>query len=179
MATDRDLEGYEPNSSILSVSEARMEDSGSQIEPTEPRVLEITTTATTTTNEVVVPSVQNLPIFEENSARKRSNQDRRAAASPPPPMITTDRDLEREEQNLSINSGDVTGRERLRRHRAEMAGKVRIPEIWGQERLLKDWVDCSAIDRCLVPKGVVSARKALVEECRRANSAGLRIENWC
>ncbi|KAI9127939.1 hypothetical protein K1719_000932 [Acacia pycnantha] len=28
----------------------------------------------------------------------------------------------------------------------EVAGRVWIPEIWGQEELLKDWTDCSAFD---------------------------------
>ncbi|KAK8663081.1 hypothetical protein V6N13_024962 [Hibiscus sabdariffa] len=70
------------------------------------------------------------------------------------------------------------GRERLKRHRIEMAkSRVWIPDIWGQEELLKDWVDCSAFDDCLVPSGIMSARAALVEEGRRATSARLRIEN--
>ncbi|KAK8531267.1 hypothetical protein V6N13_010365 [Hibiscus sabdariffa] len=70
------------------------------------------------------------------------------------------------------------GRERLKRHRIEMAkSRVWIPDIWGQEELLKDWVDCSAFDDCLVPSGIMSARAALVEDGRRATSGGLRIEN--
>ncbi|XVE96434.1 hypothetical protein REPUB_Repub02eG0221500 [Reevesia pubescens] len=71
------------------------------------------------------------------------------------------------------------GRERLKKHRIEVAGRVWIPEIWGQEELLKDWVDCSAFDASLVPSGIMSARAALVEEGRRANSGGFRIENRC
>lgn len=74
---------------------------------------------------------------------------------------------------------EVSGREKLQRHRSDVAGQVWIPEIWGQEELLKDWIDCSAFDRSLVPSGIMSARDALVEECRRANSGGLRIENRC
>lgn len=70
-------------------------------------------------------------------------------------------------------------RERLKRHRIEVAGRVWIPDIWGQEDLLKDWIDCSAFDACLVPKGIMSAREALVEEGRRATSGRLRIENRC
>lgn len=78
------------------------------------------------------------------------------------------------------DSGEVSGRERLKRHHKEMAGRVWIPDIWGQESYLKEWVDCSAFDSCLVPNGVVSARRALVEECRRANSSrGMTIENRC
>ncbi|KAK8715542.1 hypothetical protein V6N13_042876 [Hibiscus sabdariffa] len=64
------------------------------------------------------------------------------------------------------------GREKLKRHRIEVAGRVWIPEIWGQEELLKDWVHCSAFDECLVPPGIMSARAALVEQ-------GTRIENRC
>uniref|UniRef100_A0A9I9CWF6 Protein BIC1 n=2 Tax=Cucumis melo TaxID=3656 RepID=A0A9I9CWF6_CUCME len=71
------------------------------------------------------------------------------------------------------------GRERLKRHRREMAGRVWIPEIWGQEELLKDWIDCSAFDACLFPTGIGSARAALVEERRRANNGGLTLENRC
>ncbi|XP_021908707.1 uncharacterized protein LOC110822800 [Carica papaya] len=71
------------------------------------------------------------------------------------------------------------GRERLKRHRIEVAGSVWIPEIWGQEKLLKDWIDCSTFDASLVPGGILSARAALVEEGRRANSGRLRIENRC
>ncbi|KAG1369690.1 protein BIC1-like [Cocos nucifera] len=71
------------------------------------------------------------------------------------------------------------GREKLKRHRMEMAGRVWIPERWGQESLLKDWKDCAAFDRYLVPKGLTLAREALVDECRRSNSGSLRVENRC
>ncbi|KAF5750507.1 hypothetical protein HS088_TW03G00844 [Tripterygium wilfordii] len=71
------------------------------------------------------------------------------------------------------------GRERIKRHRIEVAGRVWIPDIWGQEELLKDWIDCSAFDACLVPNGIVSARASLVREGRRANSTGITIENSC
>ncbi|KAF8403287.1 hypothetical protein HHK36_011389 [Tetracentron sinense] len=72
----------------------------------------------------------------------------------------------------TVNSTGDSGRERLKRHRTEVAGRVWIPEIWGQEELLKDWIDCSAFDAPLVPGGIISARAALVEEGRRANSSG-------
>jgi hypothetical protein len=74
---------------------------------------------------------------------------------------------------------DGGGRERLKKHRVEVAGRVWIPDIWGQEELLKDWIDCSAFDASLVPTGIMSAREALAEEGRRANSSGIRIENRC
>ncbi|XP_059646700.1 uncharacterized protein LOC132293290 [Cornus florida] len=76
---------------------------------------------------------------------------------------------------------DVTGRERLKRHRIEMAGRTWIPDIWGQEELLKDWIDCTKFDDAsLVTNNVImSARAALVQEGRRANSSRFRIENRC
>ncbi|CAN6234928.1 unnamed protein product [Urochloa humidicola] len=88
-------------------------------------------------------------------------------------------------------------RERLKRHRREMAGRVWVPELWGQEKLLKDWVDCAVFDRPMVPAGLLTARRALIAECcggtrtRRpdhrtspaASSAGssppLRVRNGC
>ncbi|KAK7355444.1 hypothetical protein VNO80_14700 [Phaseolus coccineus] len=75
--------------------------------------------------------------------------------------------------------GEASNRERLKRHRVEVSGRVWIPEIWGQEDLLKDWIDCTAFDASLVPSRIVMARTALVEEGRRATSGGLRFENRC
>ncbi|KAI3874433.1 hypothetical protein MKX03_004763 [Papaver bracteatum] len=68
----------------------------------------------------------------------------------------------------------VSGRERLKRHRNEVAGRVWIPDLWGHEKLLKEWTDCSAFDSTLFPNGLMSARAALVREGRRAN-----MENRC
>lgn len=87
-------------------------------------------------------------------------------------------------QSIATAAGDeedgaVCGRERLKRHRVDVAGRVWIPEIWGQEELLNDWIDCSALDRSLFPTGVSSAREALAEEGRRKNSGGLPIGNRC
>ncbi|EYU35484.1 hypothetical protein ABFS82_10G053000 [Erythranthe guttata] len=70
---------------------------------------------------------------------------------------------------------DAAGRERLKRHRVEVAGRVWIPDMWGQENFLKDWIDCTAFDASLVNSSITSARDSLVEEARRANSARLRI----
>lgn len=79
----------------------------------------------------------------------------------------------------SMAKPEDSAREKLKRHRVEVAGQVWIPDIWGQEELLKDWIDCSAFDASLVPNGIMSARSALVQEGRRANSSGIRIENRC
>ncbi|KAL3825769.1 hypothetical protein ACJIZ3_021798 [Penstemon smallii] len=68
-----------------------------------------------------------------------------------------------------------SGRERLKRHRMEVAGRVWIPEMWGQENLLKDWIDCTAFDASLVKSSIMSARAALVEEGRRPNSTRLEL----
>jgi len=85
-------------------------------------------------------------------------------------------------------------RERLKRHRREMAGRVRVPEMWGQEKLLKDWVDCAVFDRPMVPTGLLTARRALIADCctthrpdRRtsppsstaSSSPPLRVRNGC
>ncbi|KAK6926579.1 hypothetical protein RJ641_008298 [Dillenia turbinata] len=64
------------------------------------------------------------------------------------------------------NEYQDSGRERLRRHQREVAGRVMIPDEWGQEELLKDWVDYSSFDALLVPSGIGSAREALVAEGR-------------
>ncbi|OVA09984.1 hypothetical protein BVC80_1751g151 [Macleaya cordata] len=72
---------------------------------------------------------------------------------------------------------EATGREKLKRHRLEVAGRVWIPDLWGQEKLMKDWIDCSAFNASLVPAGILSARAALVEERQQANSGGLRLKD--
>ncbi|KAG8070898.1 hypothetical protein GUJ93_ZPchr0006g43818 [Zizania palustris] len=76
-------------------------------------------------------------------------------------------------------AGEDSARERLKRHRMEMAGRVRIPEMWGQERLLKDWVDCAVFDRPLAAtRGLLNARDALVAECADARRP-LLLQNSC
>ncbi|KAI3732879.1 hypothetical protein L1987_64090 [Smallanthus sonchifolius] len=70
---------------------------------------------------------------------------------------------------------EESGRERLKKHRVEMAGRVWIPDIWGQEDLLKEWKDCTVFDSSLKNKSIMSARTALVQEARST----VRIENKC
>ncbi|XP_048136799.1 protein BIC2-like [Rhodamnia argentea] len=75
-----------------------------------------------------------------------------------------------------------SGRERLKRHRGEVAGRVPIPDLWGQEIFLKDWMDYSAFDAFLAPKGVASAREVLMAEGRRRQATSnqrLKIEGRC
>lgn len=73
------------------------------------------------------------------------------------------------------DAGEST-RERLKRHRREMAGKVWVPELWGQEKLLKDWMDCSAFDRPLVPAGLLTAP---TPRASCSASPPLRVQNGC
>lgn len=117
---------------------------------------------------------------DNNNNSKMLNQNQNNIADQPEPKrprvsVTSDPD-----QNCSRciakpettkTADEDSGREKLTRHRMEMAEALWIPDVWGQESFLKEWVDCSAFDSSLVPKGVASARQALVEECRRANSA--------
>ncbi|XP_062083029.1 uncharacterized protein LOC133789271 [Humulus lupulus] len=83
-----------------------------------------------------------------------------------------------------------SGRERLKRHREEVAGRVLVPDKWGKEELMKDWIDYSSFDKLLAPTGLTSAREALVVDAgRRRNGASssstqpssptARIENRC
>lgn len=76
-------------------------------------------------------------------------------------------------------SSEESGRERLKRHRVAVAGSVWIPDIWGQEERMKDWIDCSVFDASLVSSRIMSARAALMAEGRRPSSSGLRISNGC
>ncbi|KAI3694588.1 hypothetical protein L1987_77555 [Smallanthus sonchifolius] len=70
---------------------------------------------------------------------------------------------------------EESGRERLKRHRVEMSGRVWIPDTWGHEDRLKSWIDCTVFDSCLEKRSIVSAREALIQEGRST----LRIENSC
>lgn len=74
----------------------------------------------------------------------------------------------------SIANAVDSGREKLKRHWNEVAGKMSIPERWGQEGFLKEWVDYSSFDALLAPNGAVSAREALVAEARRSLKKGCR-----
>jgi hypothetical protein len=78
------------------------------------------------------------------------------------------------------SAGEESARERLKRHRTEVAGRVRIPDMWGQECLLKDWVDCAVFDRPLAATaGLLNARDALVAARRPAARRPLRVQNGC
>lgn len=73
---------------------------------------------------------------------------------------------------------EEAGRERLRRHREQVAGQVLIPDKWGQEQLLKDWTDYTAFDPLLAPhRMIVAARDALIADARKARSQRLRLQS--
>ncbi|XP_010244926.1 PREDICTED: uncharacterized protein LOC104588614 [Nelumbo nucifera] len=97
-------------------------------------------------------------------------EDRPVAESQCPSPTAVVNVVQKEPVNVDPSVPEVSGRERLKRHRIEMAGRVWIPEIWGQEDFLKDWIDSSAFNSSLVPNGLMSARAALIEESHRANS---------
>jgi len=69
---------------------------------------------------------------------------------------------------------EESARERLKRHRTDMAGRVRIPDMWGQERLLKDWVDCAVFDR---PAGRLLDR--LPRACMQLRSSQVLFFSFC
>ncbi|MCD7467262.1 hypothetical protein HAX54_004591 [Datura stramonium] len=82
-----------------------------------------------------------------------------------------------------VHDGDKTGeffivpeklglsrREKLKRHRREVGGRVCVPERWGYEGSLREWVDCSSFDKILAPNGLKSAREALMSQGKRARS---------
>ncbi|PNX86745.1 soft fertilization envelope protein, partial [Trifolium pratense] len=61
---------------------------------------------------------------------------------------------------------EITGRERLKRHREEMKGKVKVPENWEKEKKLKEWVDYTKFDALIfAPHAlIVTARDALIAD---------------
>ncbi|KAH7854354.1 hypothetical protein Vadar_012905 [Vaccinium darrowii] len=118
----------------------------------------------------------------ETQFKKQANEpedDQTESQNPVPGRVRTHADTGASCEAAAAG-GEVNGRERLKRHRVEVAGRVWIPDMWGQEELLKDWIDCTVFDASLRRSNIMSARAALVEEGRmRANSSGLRIENRC
>ena len=79
----------------------------------------------------------------------------------------------------------LSGRERLKRHREEVAGKVPIPESWGKEGLLVGWMDFSTFDASFTSSQIVSARAALMADAgddpgaRESRAQRLRVESSC
>ncbi|CAN8255090.1 unnamed protein product [Cochlearia groenlandica] len=79
----------------------------------------------------------------------------------------------------------LSGRERLKRHREEVAGKVPIPENWGKEGLLMGWMDFSAFDAAFTSSQIVSARASLMADAgddvgaSGSRTQRLRVESSC
>lgn len=86
---------------------------------------------------------------------------------------TTTTTLMHKEKEASRNM-EESGRERLKRHRVEMSGRVWIPDIWGQEDDLVKWIDCTVFDSCLEKSSIMSAREALIQEGRRSTMMSAR-----
>ncbi|RZC78626.1 hypothetical protein C5167_002834 [Papaver somniferum] len=146
-----------------------------------------------TTHQVISPTpLSNLTETTHHSSNldEHNRQQQQSEKEEPTPATTTTDEIshiENEEEPASVVKMSVdkyysplpavevvSGRERLKRHRNEVAGRVWIPDLWGHEKLLKEWTDCSAFDSALFPNGLMSARAALVREGRRAN-----MENRC
>ncbi|KAL2533535.1 hypothetical protein Adt_06886 [Abeliophyllum distichum] len=122
-------------------------------------------------NNIPIESESSLLENQDQTCLKQSNENE-ASSTVDNPCTKIEEEEEEEEEK--------SGRERLKRHRVEIAGRVWIPDTWGQENLLKDWTDCSAFDASLVNKNIMSARASLVEQGRRANSSSttsFRIQN--
>lgn len=76
--------------------------------------------------------------------------------------------------------GPGGGRERLKRHREEAAKEVVIPEKWGKEQLMKEWIEYTTFDALFAPhRLIVAARDALIADARKAKSQRLRLHNSC
>lgn len=156
----------------------------------------------TTTTTAKEESVMTSTVLQEHDTEPQPDHHHEdAAAAPAEVPATVAKGGEEAGHNSKVPADgeddhhqDST-RERLKRHRQEVAGRVWVPEKWGQEKLLKDWVDCAVFDRPLVPAGLLTARRALVaESCTRrrsdrtsttttvssaAGSSPLRVRNGC
>lgn len=105
----------------------------------------------------------------EEEEAEEEEEESSAPPPPPPPPVT-----------LPLPPGEGgSGRERLKRHRVEVAGRVWIPDMWGQEGLLKEWADCTNFDASLVRSSILMARDSLANDGRRVHSTELTLRNSC
>ncbi|XP_015970509.1 protein BIC1 [Arachis duranensis] len=134
----------------------------------------------------IIPSQPLEPNMEQQQEKKEEEEHNNIDAREKykdSSKVTSQDPCASKEIGAAALEGEDSGREKLKRHRIEVAKRVWIPEIWEQEELLMDWIDCTAFDASLVPSTITTARAALVEQDRRrttnatAASAGLRIEN--
>ncbi|XP_058773693.1 protein BIC2-like [Vicia villosa] len=90
-----------------------------------------------------------------------------------------DKGKEKENNENGTRVEEITGRERLKRHREEVKGEVKIPENWEKEQKLKEWVDYTTFNALIsVPHAlIVTARDALIADVRKSRSQRLRIHH--
>ncbi|KAI5070803.1 hypothetical protein GOP47_0015146, partial [Adiantum capillus-veneris] len=67
----------------------------------------------------------------------------------------------------------LCGRARLQHHWVQVGGKVMIPDNWGLERHLQEWVSFGLLEDAYRPAGLMSARSALVADCQRRSRGGM------
>ncbi|KAH7421318.1 hypothetical protein KP509_13G050600 [Ceratopteris richardii] len=65
------------------------------------------------------------------------------------------------------------GRKRLQLHRLQVSGKVVIPESWGREKFLQEWVAFGAVEDALRPAGLMAARAELMSTCQRRGAKSI------
>ncbi|KAL9994629.1 putative protein BIC [Helianthus debilis subsp. tardiflorus] len=122
------------------------------------------------------------PLSSSSSSQKRTHEDLCVKQLQQPHDEAADHKLKRRRSSTpppeqpEAAAGKVeSGREKLKRHRVEMSGRVWIPDIWGQEDLLKKWIDSTVFDSSVEKSSIMSAREALIQEGRST----LSIENSC
>lgn len=102
---------------------------------------------------------------DKNSSSNETTNSSTAASEQEAALVATPTDITTVVGGDSVvTTEEESGRERLKKHRLEMAGRVWIPDTWGQEDLLKDWIDCTTFDSSLVNNTIVSARAALMQQ---------------
>ncbi|GAA0140942.1 hypothetical protein LIER_02197 [Lithospermum erythrorhizon] len=80
-----------------------------------------------------------------------------------------------DEASKEVITPPPCGGERVKKYWAELgARRVFIPERWNQEGLLMDWIDYSSFDSLLAPKGIDSARKALIAQAQATKISSTR-----
>ncbi|XP_011077929.1 proline-rich transmembrane protein 2-like [Sesamum indicum] len=104
-------------------------------------------------NPLLVPPEKTKGSLEESKSEKEGSalQEPQELINPTPSAHTSSSTTTAPSEVVAtVEEINSSGRERLKRHRVEVAGRVWIPEMWGQEELLKDWIDCTAFDATLM-----------------------------
>lgn len=125
-----------------------------------------------------LPDESKEPISPGSSHRKQNKEVTKTCF---PESITSRRNIKVQPETTPV----LSGRERLKRHREEVAGKVPIPESWDKEGLLVGWMDFSTFDASFTSSQIVSARAALMADAgddpgaRESRAQRLRVESSC